>query len=86
MRADVIVVVAPGVEHTLGFGLGPENVRVETFVAQTSVEAQMDAFSTGLPGRINSSRTSWAYAHTSIARPTNSLPLSTVIAVGAPRR
>jgi len=39
-------------------------------------------FSTGLPGRMNSSRTSCAYAQMSIARLTNSPPLSTVIAVG----
>src|SRR5262245_9472610 len=35
---------------------------------------------------MNSSRTSWESAHLSIARLTNSPPLSTVIVAGAPRR
>jgi len=57
----------------------------EAFVADRPLRLSMNAFSTGLPGRMNSSHTSCVYAHPSLARPTNS-PLSTVIAVGAPRR
>jgi hypothetical protein len=60
-------------------------VAVQALVAQPTIELSINAFSTGLPGQMNSRRTSCAYAQASIARVTNSLPLSTVIAVGAQR-
>ena len=86
MRADVIVIMAPGVEDALCFDVDAKMCALRHSSRSRPLKLSMKAFSTGLPGRMNSSRTSCAYAQASIARLTNSPPLSTVIAVGAPRR
>ena len=68
MRADVIVVVASGVQYPLGVDCRAEDVRVQAFATERSLKLSMNAFSTGLPDRMNLRRTSCAYTHASIAR------------------
>ena len=50
------------------------------------LKLSMNAFSTGLPGRMKSSATPRRYAHSSRALDVNSVPWSTVIAFGSGRR
>jgi hypothetical protein len=49
------------------------------------LKLSMNAFSAGLPGRMNWSCTPHQYAHESTAFEQNSVPLSTVIVFGCPR-
>src|SRR4026209_2016003 len=88
MRADGIVVFAPRVQDELCFDDRPEDVAVQAFVAQLASEAFDERVLHGLARSNEVEAHAVRIGQESIARLTNSLPLSTVVAAGGrpPRR
>lgn len=72
-----------GVSDPVARAKSSASVAVQTPVAQLAIEASDEGILHRLPGRMKSRRTSCAYAHSSMARLTNSPPSSSVIACGA---
>src|SRR5262249_10325249 len=74
-----------GVQDDLRFGHGCEDVAVQTFVPQLAIEAFDEGVLHGLARSNEVEADVVRVRHVSIARLTNSPPLSTVIASGARR-
>jgi hypothetical protein len=74
VRADVIVILALGVEDALRFDRGPEDVGIQAFVAQPAIEAFDEGVLHGFARSNEIEADVVRVAHASIARLTNSPP------------
>lgn len=61
MRPTLIVVDSPRFNLLSRIVQRDEHLRIQILISKAPVELSITAFSTGFPGRIKSSFTSWAY-------------------------